>query len=72
MPSNIEQFPRPSAEFEPAAECLVNQLGQYAMIREAVSTNIHSKLEKNPREKPSVALPPRVFHLDFSLVCREY
>ena len=36
------------------------------------SHNIYSKLEKNPREKPSVAAPPRVFHSDFSLVFREY
>ena len=36
------------------------------------SHNIHSKLKKNPREKPSVAAPPRVFHSDFSLVFREY
>ena len=47
-------------------------MGQYAVIREAVSTNIHDKREKNPSEKPKVAKPPRVFHEDFSLVCREY
>ena len=33
-------------------------------------SNIHSKLEKKPREKHSVASPPRVFHSVFSLVCR--
>ena len=72
MPSNIEQFPRPSAEFEPAAECLVNQLGQYAVICEAVSTNIHDKQEKNPSKKPEGAKPPMVFHEDFSRVWSEY
>ena len=32
-------------------------------------SNIHSKLEKKPREKHLVASPPRVFHSVFSLVC---
>ena len=31
--------------------------------------NIPSQHEKNPREKPSMAVPPRVFHLDFALIC---
>ena len=30
-------------------------MGQYAVIREAVSTNIQDKPEKNPSEKPKVA-----------------
>ena len=40
---------------------LYERLRQYAVIREAVSTNIHDKGEKNPSEKPKVAKPPRVF-----------
>ena len=42
------------------------------MLCSAESHNIHSKLEKNPREKTLVASPPQVFHSDFSLVCCEY
>ena len=39
------------------------RVGQYAMIREVVSTNIHDKREKNPSG---------VFHEDFSRIWSEY
>ena len=46
-------------------------LGQYAVIREAVSTKIHYKWEKNRSEKPKVAKQSRVFHEEFPQVYSE-